>query len=193
MHTVQAFSIFHSSLIILVVAIILLDLFAKPLSVKLAEIITVSFIQFLTLLKSMAAFLDQVFILQKTNSSYCTVTYTACSCLFIVHLPSPSLLQDDDDGPLGAPEYDTISENGLMSRNEPIRSKVSKLTEKLRKRYPTTSTGQSSLTHPLFFPPPYSSSVIKEESVSYLGSELAFYFIFHNTISLCLVLQRQLF
>ncbi|KAF7656671.1 hypothetical protein LDENG_00037760 [Lucifuga dentata] len=50
-------------------------------------------------------------------------------------------LQEDDDGPLGAPEYDTISENGLLSRNEPIRSKVSKLTEKLRKRYPTTSIG----------------------------------------------------
>ncbi|CAG5929079.1 unnamed protein product, partial [Menidia menidia] len=40
-------------------------------------------------------------------------------------------LQEDDDGPLGAPEYDTVSENGLLSRNEPIRSKVSKLTEKL--------------------------------------------------------------
>ncbi|XP_074553300.1 protrudin isoform X2 [Halichoeres trimaculatus] len=53
-------------------------------------------------------------------------------------------LQEDDDGPLGAPEYDTISENGLLSRNEPIRAKVSKLTEKLRKRYPTTSTGNCS-------------------------------------------------
>uniref|UniRef100_A0A8C2Z4D5 Zinc finger, FYVE domain containing 27 n=1 Tax=Cyclopterus lumpus TaxID=8103 RepID=A0A8C2Z4D5_CYCLU len=58
-------------------------------------------------------------------------------------------IEEDDDGPLGAPEYDTVSENGLLSRNEPIRSKVSKLTEKLRKRYPTTSTGQSALTHPL--------------------------------------------
>lgn len=55
----------------------------------------------------------------------------------------PPLPQEDDDGPLGAPEYDTISENGLLSRNEPIRSKVSKLTEKLRKRYPTACTGQS--------------------------------------------------
>ncbi|XP_028312383.1 protrudin isoform X2 [Gouania willdenowi] len=53
-------------------------------------------------------------------------------------------LQDDDDGPLGAPDYDTISENGLLSRNEPIRSKVSKLTERLRKRYPTTATGNCS-------------------------------------------------
>ncbi|XP_076001751.1 protrudin [Genypterus blacodes] len=50
-------------------------------------------------------------------------------------------IEEDDEGPLGAPEYDTISENGLLSRNEPIRSKVSKLTEKLRKRYPTTNIG----------------------------------------------------
>uniref|UniRef100_A0A3Q4I511 Protrudin n=1 Tax=Neolamprologus brichardi TaxID=32507 RepID=A0A3Q4I511_NEOBR len=53
-------------------------------------------------------------------------------------------IEEDDDGPLGAPEYDTISENGLLSRNEPIRSKVSKLTEKLRKRYPATVTNCSS-------------------------------------------------
>ncbi|XP_050926732.1 protrudin isoform X2 [Lates calcarifer] len=59
-------------------------------------------------------------------------------------------LQEDDDGPLGAPEYDTISENGLLSRNEPIRSKVSKLTEKLRKRYPTTSTGNCSSCNAVF-------------------------------------------
>uniref|UniRef100_A0A3B3TU20 Protrudin n=1 Tax=Poecilia latipinna TaxID=48699 RepID=A0A3B3TU20_9TELE len=48
-------------------------------------------------------------------------------------------IEEDDDGPLGAPEYDTVSENGFLSRNEPIRSKVSKLTERLRKRYPATS------------------------------------------------------
>ncbi|XP_056264304.1 protrudin isoform X3 [Pseudoliparis swirei] len=59
-------------------------------------------------------------------------------------------LQQDDDGPLGAPEYDTISENGPLSRNEPIRSKVSKLTEKLRKRYPTTSTGNCSHCNAVF-------------------------------------------
>uniref|UniRef100_A0A3Q0SMB3 Protrudin n=1 Tax=Amphilophus citrinellus TaxID=61819 RepID=A0A3Q0SMB3_AMPCI len=53
-------------------------------------------------------------------------------------------IEEDDDGPLGTPEYDTISENGLLSRNEPIRSKVSKLTEKLRKRYPTAVTNCSS-------------------------------------------------
>ncbi|XP_023131070.2 protrudin isoform X3 [Amphiprion ocellaris] len=59
-------------------------------------------------------------------------------------------IQEDDDGPLGAPEYDTISENGLLSRNEPIRSKVSKLTEKLRKRYPTASTGNCSSCNAVF-------------------------------------------
>uniref|UniRef100_A0A3B4YT26 Zinc finger, FYVE domain containing 27 n=1 Tax=Seriola lalandi dorsalis TaxID=1841481 RepID=A0A3B4YT26_SERLL len=59
-------------------------------------------------------------------------------------------IEEDDDGPLGAPEYDTISENGLLSRNEPIRSKVSKLTEKLRKRYPTTSTGNCSSCNAVF-------------------------------------------
>ncbi|XP_054459912.1 protrudin isoform X1 [Anoplopoma fimbria] len=59
-------------------------------------------------------------------------------------------IEEDDDGPLGVPEYDTISENGLLSRNEPIRSKVSKLTEKLRKRYPTTSTGNCSSCNAVF-------------------------------------------
>ncbi|KAM4585410.1 protrudin isoform 1-T1 [Odontesthes bonariensis] len=63
---------------------------------------------------------------------------------------TPLVLLEDDDGPLGAPEYDTISENGLLSRNEPIRSKVSKLTEKLRKRYPTVSTGNCSSCNAVF-------------------------------------------
>ncbi|CAB1428228.1 unnamed protein product [Pleuronectes platessa] len=59
-------------------------------------------------------------------------------------------IEEDDEGPHGAPEYDTISENGLLSRNEPIRSKVSKLTEKLRKRYPTSSTGNCSSCNAVF-------------------------------------------
>ncbi|XP_051754109.1 protrudin isoform X4 [Ctenopharyngodon idella] len=50
-------------------------------------------------------------------------------------------IEDDEDVSSGAPEFDTISDNGLLSRNEPIRSKVSKLTEKLRKRVPTNATG----------------------------------------------------
>ncbi|KAM9314322.1 protrudin isoform 2-T2 [Pholidichthys leucotaenia] len=59
-------------------------------------------------------------------------------------------IEEDDEGPLGAPEYDTISENGLLSRNEPIRSKVSKLTERLRKRYPTTVTGNCTNCNAVF-------------------------------------------
>uniref|UniRef100_A0A096M2Y9 Protrudin n=1 Tax=Poecilia formosa TaxID=48698 RepID=A0A096M2Y9_POEFO len=48
-------------------------------------------------------------------------------------------IETDFNTVVGAPEYDTVSENGFLSRNEPIRSKVSKLTERLRKRYPATS------------------------------------------------------
>lgn len=65
-------------------------------------------------------------------------------------LETPLVLVEDEEGPLGAPEYDTVSENGLISRNEPIRSKVSKLTEKLRKRYPTTTTGNCSSCSAVF-------------------------------------------
>ncbi|XP_056135969.1 protrudin [Lampris incognitus] len=59
-------------------------------------------------------------------------------------------IEEDDEGTMGTPDYDTISDNGLLSRNEPIRSKVSKLTEKLRKRYPTTSTGNCSSCNAVF-------------------------------------------
>ncbi|XP_013883305.1 protrudin isoform X2 [Austrofundulus limnaeus] len=59
-------------------------------------------------------------------------------------------LPEDDDGPLGAPECDAISENCLLSRNEPIRTKVSKLTEKLRKRYPTAAPGNCSSCNTTF-------------------------------------------
>ncbi|XP_051983421.1 protrudin-like isoform X3 [Xyrauchen texanus] len=51
------------------------------------------------------------------------------------------VMRDDDEVSAGVPEFDTVSDNGLLSRNEPIRSKVSKLTEKLRKRVPSNSTG----------------------------------------------------
>ncbi|KAF4118256.1 protrudin isoform X6 [Onychostoma macrolepis] len=50
-------------------------------------------------------------------------------------------IEDDEDVSSGAPEFDTVSDNGLLSRNEPIRSKVSKLTEKLRKRVPSNTIG----------------------------------------------------
>uniref|UniRef100_A0A3Q3F586 Protrudin n=1 Tax=Labrus bergylta TaxID=56723 RepID=A0A3Q3F586_9LABR len=71
-------------------------------------------------------------------------------CNLLDRTPTPTSLEEDDEGPLGAPEYDTISENGLLSRNEPIRAKVSKLTEKLRKRYPTTSAGNCSNCNAVF-------------------------------------------
>ncbi|XP_061086951.1 protrudin isoform X3 [Conger conger] len=58
--------------------------------------------------------------------------------------------EEDEDVPTGAPEFDTLSDNGLLSRNEPIRSKVSKLTEKLRKRYPTNNTGNCSNCNAVF-------------------------------------------
>lgn len=60
-------------------------------------------------------------------------------------------IEEDDDSGLGAPEFDTVSENGLLSRNEPIRSKVSKLTERLRKaRYNTSGTGNCSHCNAVF-------------------------------------------
>ncbi|XP_031419710.1 protrudin isoform X10 [Clupea harengus] len=64
--------------------------------------------------------------------------------------PTPTSLEDDDEVPLGTPDYDSLSENGLLSRNEPIRSKVSKLTEKLRKRYPTQPAGNCSYCNAVF-------------------------------------------
>ncbi|XP_026078777.1 protrudin isoform X3 [Carassius auratus] len=54
---------------------------------------------------------------------------------------TPLALVDDEEVSSGVPEFDTVSDNGLLSRNEPIRSKVSKLTEKLRKRVPANATG----------------------------------------------------
>lgn len=54
-------------------------------------------------------------------------------------------LQDDEETvSVCSSDYDSVSDNGLLSRNEPIRSKVSKLTEKLRKRVPTNPTGNCS-------------------------------------------------
>ncbi|XP_060755137.1 protrudin isoform X2 [Neoarius graeffei] len=52
--------------------------------------------------------------------------------------------KDDDDVAVGGADYDSVSDNGLLSRNEPIRSRVSKLTERLRKRVPTNPTGNCS-------------------------------------------------
>ncbi|XP_051883542.1 LOW QUALITY PROTEIN: protrudin [Pristis pectinata] len=53
-------------------------------------------------------------------------------------------IEEDDDGPQCSGDYDlTMQDNGFF-KNEPIRSKVSKLTEKLRKRYPTNNYGSCS-------------------------------------------------
>ncbi|XP_016145326.1 protrudin-like isoform X5 [Sinocyclocheilus grahami] len=59
-------------------------------------------------------------------------------------------IEDDEDVSSGVPEFDTVSDNGLLSRNEPIRSKVSKLTEKLRKRVPSNTIGNCSQCNSAF-------------------------------------------
>ncbi|XP_053306355.1 protrudin isoform X2 [Spea bombifrons] len=51
-------------------------------------------------------------------------------------------IEEDDDVSQCAVEYDlNLQDNGFLSKNEAIKSKVSKLTEKLRKRYPTNNLG----------------------------------------------------
>ncbi|XP_028830272.1 protrudin isoform X2 [Denticeps clupeoides] len=64
--------------------------------------------------------------------------------------PSLALPPDDEDVSTSTPDYDSISDNGLLSRNEPIRSRVSKLTEKLRKRVPSNPTGNCSTCGSVF-------------------------------------------
>uniref|UniRef100_A0A673GKP4 Protrudin n=1 Tax=Sinocyclocheilus rhinocerous TaxID=307959 RepID=A0A673GKP4_9TELE len=59
-------------------------------------------------------------------------------------------IEDDEDVSSGVPEFDTVSDNGLLSRNEPIRSKVSKLTEKLRKHVPSNTIGNCSQCNSAF-------------------------------------------
>ncbi|XP_078269434.1 protrudin isoform X2 [Rhinoraja longicauda] len=50
-------------------------------------------------------------------------------------------IEEDDDAVQCSGDYDlSLQDNGFF-KNEPIRSKVSKLTEKLRKRYPTNNYG----------------------------------------------------
>ncbi|KAM4635941.1 protrudin isoform 2-T2 [Discoglossus pictus] len=51
-------------------------------------------------------------------------------------------IEEDDDVSQCPVEYDiSLQDNGFLSKNEVIRSKVSKLTEKLRKRYPANNLG----------------------------------------------------
>ncbi|XP_041426973.1 protrudin isoform X7 [Xenopus laevis] len=51
------------------------------------------------------------------------------------------MTMDEDDVSQCSAEYDSLQDNGFLSKNEVIKSKVSKLTEKLRKRYPTNNLG----------------------------------------------------
>lgn len=52
--------------------------------------------------------------------------------------------QEDDEGaPCPAEDELALQDNGFLSKNEVLRSKVSRLTERLRKRYPTNNFGTS--------------------------------------------------
>lgn len=52
-------------------------------------------------------------------------------------------LQEDDESSQCSADFDlSLPDNGFMSKNEVIRSKVSRLTERLRKRYPSNNFGE---------------------------------------------------
>ncbi|XP_028744659.1 protrudin isoform X4 [Peromyscus leucopus] len=51
------------------------------------------------------------------------------------------VLEDDEGTPCPAEDELALQDNGFLSRNEVLRSKVSRLTERLRKRYPTNNFG----------------------------------------------------
>ncbi|KAF2985878.1 hypothetical protein EK904_010710 [Melospiza melodia maxima] len=52
------------------------------------------------------------------------------------------LVMEDDESSQCSAEFDlSLPDNGFMSKNEVIRSKVSRLTERLRKRYPSNNFG----------------------------------------------------
>uniref|UniRef100_A0A8C5MHN1 Protrudin n=1 Tax=Leptobrachium leishanense TaxID=445787 RepID=A0A8C5MHN1_9ANUR len=56
--------------------------------------------------------------------------------------PLPTTSEEEDDVSQGTVEYDlNLQDNGFLSKNEVLKSKVSKLTEKLRKRYPANNIG----------------------------------------------------
>lgn len=51
-------------------------------------------------------------------------------------------LQEEDEGaPCPVEDELALHDNGFLSKNEVLRSKVSRLTERLRKRYPTNNFG----------------------------------------------------
>uniref|UniRef100_A0A8C8X166 Protrudin n=1 Tax=Panthera leo TaxID=9689 RepID=A0A8C8X166_PANLE len=49
--------------------------------------------------------------------------------------------EDDEGAPCPAEDELVLQDNGFLSKNEVLRSKVSRLTERLRKRYPTNNFG----------------------------------------------------
>ncbi|XP_028630872.1 protrudin isoform X2 [Grammomys surdaster] len=49
--------------------------------------------------------------------------------------------EEDEGAPCPAEDELTLQDNGFLSKNEVLRSKVSRLTERLRKRYPTNNFG----------------------------------------------------
>ncbi|KAB1271188.1 Protrudin [Camelus dromedarius] len=51
------------------------------------------------------------------------------------------VLEDDEGTPCPAEDELALQDNGFLSKNEVLRSKVSRLTERLRKRYPTNNFG----------------------------------------------------
>ncbi|XP_017735782.1 PREDICTED: protrudin isoform X5 [Rhinopithecus bieti] len=51
------------------------------------------------------------------------------------------VLEDDEGVPCPAEDELALQDNGFLSKNEVLRSKVSRLTERLRKRYPTNNFG----------------------------------------------------
>ncbi|XP_032137098.1 protrudin isoform X4 [Sapajus apella] len=51
------------------------------------------------------------------------------------------VLEDDEGAPCPADDELALQDNGFLSKNEVLRSKVSRLTERLRKRYPTNNFG----------------------------------------------------
>ncbi|XP_075468473.1 protrudin isoform X5 [Ascaphus truei] len=54
-------------------------------------------------------------------------------------------IEEDDDVSQCTVEYDqSLQDNGFLSKNDVLRSKMSKLTEKLRKRYPVNNLGACS-------------------------------------------------
>lgn len=51
------------------------------------------------------------------------------------------VLEEDEGAPCPVEDELALHDNGFLSKNEVLRSKVSRLTERLRKRYPTNNFG----------------------------------------------------